>query len=325
MLNNWFTRAALLQAEAPGVTVFLDWSETRYSCRPDEPKPSRRLLSFGPRSADGDPMRDFFVPGLLPPGVESAAGREDCIAKHCLSLDHFAIAARNQRYAHALDAWVRQEARQEERRQRAAAARRALYVAVCPLLRGLWGALQPDLGAAAEGFAGALPQEPWVALHVRGGDKVSEYAYAPGRSQSDHSLLEGIRELAVRHPAARGRTCVIMGDDAVLGQKVQAHAREILNCTAFHVRLPAPAAGASTTQGHEQKRFNAAAIEQRCTATRAFLTDLGIMARAPYLVASTASNVASTAFWLRGCVAHQDLASICWTQTASETGASQPP
>ncbi|KAG2489415.1 hypothetical protein HYH03_012054 [Edaphochlamys debaryana] len=290
MLNNWFTRSALLQAEAPNVTVFLDWSESRYSCRKG--------------STDGDPMRDFFVPELLPKGVESAAGRD---LSRCIRHDHFATAGRNQRYALALEAWVRQEPRQEERLLRAAAAQRAMYGAVCPLLQRLWGALHPDITAQADALVGALPQEPWVALHVRGGDKVTEYAYAPGRSKSDHSLLDGMRALAVRHPAARGRTCVIMGDDPVLGQRVQAHAREVLNCSSFHDRLPALGSGGNAVQGHNQKRFNSAAVEQRCNSTRAFLTDLGIMARAPYLVANMASNVVSVAFWVRGCVMHHAL------------------
>ncbi|KAG2483133.1 hypothetical protein HYH03_017979 [Edaphochlamys debaryana] len=191
----------------------------------------------------------------------------------CLSSHHFETATRNELYARALKAWVRQESRQEERVLRAAAARRALYGAVCPLLQRLWGALHPDITAQADAFVGALPQEPWVALHVRGGDKVAEYASVPARRNSNHSLLEGMRALAVRHPAARGRACVIMGDDPVLGQE----------------------------------RFNSAAFEHRCNSTRALLTDFSIMARAPYLVANMASNVASVAFWVRGCVLHQDL------------------
>ncbi|KAG2491845.1 hypothetical protein HYH03_009801 [Edaphochlamys debaryana] len=293
-------RMGLLRSEAPNATVYLDWSPSPYSCR--EPGDQSR-----------DPMEDFFLPQLLPPRFKSAADAGDLAQKRCISSGHPETAHYNRLYNKLLCKHANDAPTPVERGPRWLAVKRALLQAVCPAVVGLWRSLHPSLQAEADAVVHSLPQEPFVALHVRGGDKVTEYAGRGARTDSDHSLLAGMAALATRHPSARGRTCVVMGDDPVLGQVVIAHAAKILKCKAFHLRIPSlnqttpQASDTSSTLGHEQDRFNSAPVEQRCAGARSFLTDLNIMAAAPYFVGNTVSNVVSMAFWLRGCVHHHDL------------------
>ncbi|KAG2491843.1 hypothetical protein HYH03_009799 [Edaphochlamys debaryana] len=299
MLNNWVARMGFYRLESPNITLYLDWSMSPYACH------DRNDTSH-------DPMSDFFLPELLPPGVESAFGKGDLADRGCYDLIHKRSGLTNRAYNKPLRKFVHNVS-QSEHHPRWLAVKRALLQAVCPAAVGLWRSLHPSLQAEADAVLHSLPDEPFVALHVRGGDKIAEYAGRGARTNSDHSLLGGMVALATRHPSARGRTCVVMGDDPVLAEVVIAHATRVLKCKAFHLRLPplqqaTPQANeTNVTVGHEQRRFNSAPIEQRCNATRSFITDLNIMAAAPYFVGNTVSNVVSMAFWLRGCVHHHDL------------------
>ncbi|KAG2491846.1 hypothetical protein HYH03_009802 [Edaphochlamys debaryana] len=293
MLNNWFMRIGLLRLEAPDAEIYLDWSHTHYTCQEED-------------DLSRDPIQDFFQPTLFPPWLKSAAGAGDLAAKGCIGIDHHDAAHTNRAYNKPLCKYAA-NATSTERGPRWLAVKRALLQAVCPAVVGLWRSLHPSLQAEADAVIESLPEEPFVALHVRGGDKIKEYDGRGQRLETDHSLLGGMVALATRHPSARGRTCVVMGDDPVLAELVIAHASKILRCKSFHLRLPPRKKKTAEPVGHVQADFNAAPVEQRCNATRSFITDLNIMAAAPYFVGNTVSNVVSMAFWLRGCVHHHDL------------------
>lgn len=159
--------------------------------------------------------------------------------------------------------------------------------ALCAPLLALWR-LAPDMRVAVDYELATLAHypPPLLVLQVRGGDKL-------GTEVQPYDLRPGVERLAARH-AAQGGTCVILGDDWALGQRAEALARELLNCSALLNRL-------QPSYAHYQRRMNAESAASRCWRTQRLLVDIELLAAADGGAALLQSNVARVATLLREC------------------------
>jgi len=158
---------------------------------------------------------------------------------------------------------------------------------LCAPLRALWR-LAPAMRMPVEYELRTMRHypPPLLVLHVRGGDKLNDEV-------KPYDLRPGIEQLAARH-AHQGGTCVILGDDWTLGQRAEALARELLNCSTLLNRL-------EPGYAHFQKQMNAEAAATHCWRTQRLLVDIELLAVADGGVALLQSNVARVATLLREC------------------------
>ncbi|KAG2492743.1 hypothetical protein HYH03_008909 [Edaphochlamys debaryana] len=289
-LNTWFAGMALMRLESPGVKFYLDWLGA-----PSAPNPYVCGSSVSAREA----LRSLFTPELLPLGVEPGRGWHEGSAD-CLHMDLSMMGTLGRKYSGVFRTWVRAEPDATERKLRLRTVRRAMLEATCPVAYGMWRALRPEVRAESRRILAAelsSPAEPFVALHVRGGDMTDEDR-ADAERGSDRSMGRGMAQLLAEHPGARNRTCFILGDDPELADKVRVKAVEVLGCKAVVVRA---------TLAHDAESFAARPLEYRCDTAQQVLVDLDIMGQATFFVGAMVSHVAVTAFWLRSCVYRHDM------------------
>lgn len=187
-------------------------------------------------------------------------------------------------------------------RRRRRALRFGACVRLCSAVTDVW-VLSPRLRDAAERETHRLGRmaRPLVALHVRGGDKIKvgnghviPHDMGEVRAYSFQPALH-----ALRSAGFVGGTCVIVGDDAVMGVEAGRAAADILNCTVVSRQEPGYA--------HVQRDFNSDGSDARCSRTKKLLVDTEVIASADAAAGLAQSNVMRVAALLRRCRAGRPL------------------
>ncbi len=143
----------------------------------------------------------------------------------------------------------------------------------CKLCIDLMWQMRPEVAEAVARTRLAFHiEQPYIGVHVRRGDKLSESNYV--------SLEAYLRKVAeIDNPP---RTLVIASDDAAESERLAA-----LMERSFDVRSLASAGD----RGHDEARFNALPARQRWERTVRFLTELEILRDAQVLLVTMSSNV----------------------------------
>ena len=252
----------------PPERLYWEFWESPYGCCP-EPGPEaaacnrwRTLFEPGAPPADA-PLQFRFLNDVTVEFLDNATGaNKTCLRWAALHVAHFNRAGYNGSDPRAC-------------------------AALCAPLRALWR-LAPAMRSAVDYELATLAHypPPLLVLQVRGGDKL-------GTEVQPYDLRPGVEKLAARH-AHQGGTCVVLGDDWALGQRAEALARELLNCSALLNRL-------QPRYAHDQARMNAEAAASRCWRTQRLLVDIELLAAADGGAALLQSNVARVATLLREC------------------------
>jgi hypothetical protein len=130
--------------------------------------------------------------------------------------------------------------------------------------------------------------KPVVAFQVRGGDKTRVTPTNSGELPPGYNYdVEG----AVNRLNMTGGTCVILGDDSILADRVVTALGK--RCFIINRVLPHHA--------HNQTEFNVDTEKRRCQSTKDLLVDINILARANKTVGLGVSNVVRLAALLQQC------------------------
>lgn len=178
---------------------------------------------------------------------------------------------------------------------------RDIHERSCPLLKRLWRYNQTYRSKSIDPMREKLAKlpQPVVGIHIRGGDKLFKEVptiYQEGLLQGEEGPYAlGAKALLEAHPEASGGSCVVIGDDWMLGLWVAQSVRKVLGCEIYNLI-------SSDSRGHWQEHFNRGSLESRCQETNRLFTDFELLAWSNFTIGFVHSNVDEVSYRVAKCV-----------------------
>lgn len=283
--------SAILRQQRPHIAIYYDHSPSSYQCSAN--RSIRTILR---------PKGELIRIGQPPEGCVTWK-----FLDYVLSTQHFLMEELNGmiseslRKTHMSISSPKQGLQQHMLRD-------AMFEALCPVVMGWWHLL-PDVQAQADALKRQLQSrhEPVIAIHARGGDKVTELGQYRDPITQQYPMADGMRRLLATHPGINGSapSCIIFSDDYQYARVVRTMAEDIIKCG--HVIMRAP-----TKEGvaYHARAFHHEPQQVRCEATKAYLLDIELMGWATYLVANHRANADTIATFLRKCKFHREFSTV---------------
>jgi hypothetical protein len=154
------------------------------------------------------------------------------------------------------------------------------FISACKELMDMMWVLNEETRAEVDAHIAAInPPKHFSAVHIRRGDKVTEYPYVPISKYVD-ALLRLEDEI--------GAVFVATDDHSVVSELAEQLPHHVFS------------SGATDLAGYDQQTFNRAQPSERRNQTIRFLAEFEMMKRATHFIGDPTTNVAALASFFRG-------------------------